>query len=78
VNSKDRLKQLRDNHEKHIILLENAVSVIDTLVDMVPRNSCSAAENGGCACSGFCMKSEVKGAIGFMESVQTFLDEQKK
>ena len=57
---KERMIRLREFEAAARPIMEKMVRDILDLGYMMPRNECGAAAHFGCACSGACMKPEVR------------------
>jgi hypothetical protein len=57
---KERMIRLREFEAAARTVMESMLNDILDLGYMMPRNECGAGAHGGCACSGACMKPEVK------------------
>jgi hypothetical protein len=64
---KERMIRLREFEAAARPAMEKMARDILDLGYMMPRNECAAAAHFGCACSGACMKPEVKEIFNKLE-----------
>jgi hypothetical protein len=68
MHIKNKYIKIKQDNEKYKKLLEEAAEQIIILGHKVDRNPCSS-ENSACACTGYCLKEEVKTAFKLVDNI---------